>query len=62
MDLISVLESSSSSSSSSSENEELEVISKVILSESLQNLCKNENFVEDTVPLYNDRQFIQHFR
>ncbi|KAJ8938920.1 hypothetical protein NQ314_011296 [Rhamnusium bicolor] len=61
MDLLGILQSSSSSSSSTSD-ENVEVIPNVILPELLQELSKNENFVENTVPLYNEQQFIQHFR
>ena len=63
MDLMNILESSSSSSSSSSKDEDrlLEIV-PIILSEGLHDSCKNENFVEETVPGYSNQQFVQHFR
>nr|CAI5845428.1 unnamed protein product [Callosobruchus analis] len=61
--MIRMLESSSNSSSSSSDNGEfLETVSTVTLTENLRDTVTNEHLVEDTVPLYNEKQlFIEHF-
>lgn len=61
MDLLGLFESSSSSSSTESEDG-LEIVPNIIIPEILQENPKNENFVEETVPLYSEEQFIQHFR
>lgn len=63
MDLLELIESSSSSLESDTESEDSsELLSNVISSEILKVNPKNTNFVEETVPLYSEEQFIQHFR
>ncbi|VEN39589.1 unnamed protein product [Callosobruchus maculatus] len=57
-----LLESDSSSSSDDSSEGTLEVVSNLLLSETLLNKAKNENYVETTVPLYSSQQFVEHFR
>ncbi|XP_072397459.1 uncharacterized protein [Diabrotica undecimpunctata] len=60
--IINVLLESDSESSSSDSEDGLDVVANVFLPELLQDSTKNENFFEQTVPQYTDRQFLQHFR
>lgn len=65
MDLLDFFESSSSSSSSESTDEDFlvnNIVPNIMLPELLLDNPKNENYVEETVPLYSDKQFIEHFR
>lgn len=51
-----------SSSSSSSGSDDEEVFLNIVLPLLKNDLPKNEDFVEVTVPLYSDKQFLEHFR
>ncbi|CAH1988140.1 unnamed protein product [Acanthoscelides obtectus] len=58
-----IFDSDSSSSSSSDGDDELEaVISNLFLPEFLKDVSKYNNFCEETVPSYTDKQFVEHFR
>ncbi|CAH1954220.1 unnamed protein product [Acanthoscelides obtectus] len=58
-----IFDSDSSSSSSSHSDDELKaVISNLFLPELLKDVSKNNNFCEETVPSYTDKQFVEHFR
>lgn len=67
-ELVHLFDSSSSSSSSGSSGEEFlaevaeNILPNLMIPELLLDKPKNEGYVEETLPLYSDRQFIEHFR